>query len=55
MTTLAIAGTDVNATVIVPKRPIAKLEKAAARGSVTSSRAVAIADEFAPSVTPRVM
>jgi hypothetical protein len=48
-------GIDVNPTVIVPNSPIAKLEKAAARGSVTSNRAVAIADEFPPIVTPRVM
>lgn len=48
-------GTLVRATVIVPSRPILKLEKAAALGSVVSNKAVATAEEFAPSVTPRVM
>lgn len=48
-------GTEVIATVIVPNKPIARLENAAARGSVTRSKAVAKADEFPPSVTPRVM
>jgi len=48
-------GTEVKATVIVPSRPILRLENAAARGSVVSSRAVATADEFAPRVIPRVM
>lgn len=47
-------GIEVKATVIVPKRLIDKLDKAAARGSDTSRRAVAIAEEFPPSVTPRV-
>lgn len=51
----ASTGTEVKATVIVPNSPMARLEKAAARGSVTSSNAVAIADEFPPSVTPLVM
>jgi hypothetical protein len=45
---------DVKATVMVPKRLIDKLDKAAARGSDTRRRAVAIAEEFPPSVTPRV-
>lgn len=49
-----IGGTDVNATVIVPNKPILKLDSAAARGSETSKTAVAIADEFPPSVTPLV-
>lgn len=48
-------GTLVKATVIVPKSPILKLEKAAARGSVVRSNAVATAEEFAPRVTPRVI
>lgn len=48
-------GTEVRATVIVPSNPMLKLEKAAARGSVVKSSAVATADEFAPSVIPRVM
>lgn len=52
---LTSGGTLVNATVIVPSKPILRLENAAARGSVVSSNAVATADEFAPSVTPRVM
>jgi hypothetical protein len=47
-------GIEVRATVIVPKRLIDKLDKAAARGSDTSRRAVAIAEEFPPNVTPRV-
>jgi len=45
----------VRATVIVPNKPMLKLEKAAALGSVVKSSAVATADEFAPSATPRVM
>ena len=49
-----MGGMDVNSTVIVPKSPIERLDSAAARGSVFSRSAVAIADEFAPSVTPRV-
>lgn len=51
----ATAGTEVKATVIVPKSPMARLEKAAALGSVTRSKAVAMAEELPPSVTPRVM
>jgi hypothetical protein len=34
---------------------MAKLENAAARGSVTRSSAVAIAEELPPNVTPLVM
>ena len=49
-----IGGIEVKSTVTVPKRPIDRLDNAAARGSVFSRRAVAMADEFAPSVTPRV-
>jgi hypothetical protein len=49
-----IGGTEVKASVIIPKSVIDKLDRAAARGSVTRSRAVAIADELPPSVTPRV-
>ena len=53
-TARAIGGTDVRATMIAPKRPIDKLESAAALGSVTSSRAVARAEELPPNVTPLV-
>lgn len=49
-----IGGTEVNATVMSPKRAMERLESAAARGSDTSNNAVAIAELFAPSVTPRV-
>jgi hypothetical protein len=48
-------GTLVRATVIVPNNPMLRLEKAAARGSVVKSSAVATAEEFAPKVIPRVM
>lgn len=48
-------GTLVKATVMVPNRPILKLENAAALGSVVNSKAVATAEEFAPRVTPRVI
>lgn len=51
----AKAGTEVIATVIVPNKPMARLENAAARGSVTRSKAVAMAEEFPPRVTPLVM
>jgi hypothetical protein len=50
-----MVGIDVKATVIVPNSPMLRLENAAALGSVTRSNAVAIAEEFPPSVTPRVM
>lgn len=50
----AIGGIDVNNTVTVPKRLIDKLDKAAARGSVLNSKAVAMALELTPSVTPLV-
>lgn len=53
-TVFAMGGIDVNITVIVPKRLIDKLDKAAALGSDRNSRAVATAEEFAPRVTPRV-
>lgn len=49
-----IGGTEVNATVISPKSAMDREESAAARGSDTNSKAVAIAEEFPPSVTPRV-
>lgn len=49
-----IGGTDVNPNVIIPNKLIDKLERAAARGSDNSRRAVAIALEFAPRVTPLV-
>lgn len=51
----ATAGTEVNATVTVPNNPMARLENAAALGSVTRSKAVAMADELPPNVTPRVI
>lgn len=54
-TTDTTGGIEENATVIVPNKPSARLENAAARGSVTSSNAVAMADELPPSVTPCVM
>jgi hypothetical protein len=54
-TIVTIAGTDENATVMVPNRPKAKLEKAAALGSVTNNKAVAIAEEFVPRDIPLVM
>lgn len=53
--TLAMGGMDVNKTVMVPNKLIDKLDSAAARGSVRKRRAVAMAEELAPSVTPRVM
>jgi hypothetical protein len=48
-------GTLVRATVIVPSSPILRLEKAAARGSVVKSNAVATAELLAPKVIPRVI
>lgn len=54
-TILTTGGTDVNATVTVPKILMDRLENAAARGSEKRRRAVAMAEEFAPRVTPRVM
>jgi len=53
-TALTIGGTEVSASVIIPKRLIDKLDSAAALGSVTNNNAVAIADEFPPNVTPLV-
>ncbi|RBQ70488.1 hypothetical protein VDGD_21511 [Verticillium dahliae] len=53
-TTPAIGGMDVSNTVMVPNKLMLRLDSAAARGSVLSSTAVAIADELAPSVTPLV-
>jgi hypothetical protein len=47
-------GKDVKSTVMVPNRLMVRLDSAAARGSVLSSKTVAIADAFAPSVTPRL-
>jgi hypothetical protein len=52
--TVTMGGIEVNKTVIAPNKLIDKLDRAAARGSVFKSKAVAIADEFAPNVTPRV-
>lgn len=54
-TILTIGGTDINATVTVPKRLMDRLENAAARESETRRRALAMAEEFAPRVTPRVI
>lgn len=54
ITTLTIGGTDVRATMTVPKRLIDKLDSAAALGSETSSKAVAMAEELPPRATPRV-
>jgi hypothetical protein len=51
---LTIGGTEVSAKVIIPNKLIERLDRAAALGSETSNSAVAIADEFAPSVTPLV-
>lgn len=53
-TTLTTAGTEVSATVAVPKRLMDKLDNAAALGSVARSKAVAMAEELPPRVTPRV-
>ena len=52
---LTISGTDINATVTVPKGLMDRLENAAAREPETRRRVVAMAEEFAPRVTPRVM
>lgn len=49
-----IGGTVVNARVIIPNRLIERLLSAAALGSATNKSAVAMADEFAPRVTPLV-
>lgn len=53
-TIATMGGMDVNRTVMVPNRLMLRLDSAAARGSVRRSRAVAMADELAPRVTPRV-
>lgn len=52
--TAVIGGIDVNKTVTVPNRLMARIESAAARGSVRRRSADAMAEELAPSVTPRV-
>jgi len=49
-----IGGTEVKARVMIPNKLIDRLDSAAALGSETSSNAVAIAEELAPSVTPLV-
>ena len=49
-----MGGTEVNANMMIPNKLIERLDNAAARGSDVKRRAVAIADEFPPSVTPRV-
>jgi hypothetical protein len=49
-----IGGTEVNANVIIPNKLMDKLDNAAARGSDTNRRAVAMADELAPNATPLV-
>jgi hypothetical protein len=54
LTAAATGGIEVKSTVTVPKRIIDKLESAAARGSVLSSSAVAMALELMPRVMPRV-
>ena len=54
-TNLTIGGTDINSTVTVPKRLMYRFENAAARETETKRMAVAMAEEFAPRVTPRVM
>jgi len=51
---LTIGGTLVSASVMMPKRLMLRLLSAAARGSLTRRRAVAIAEEFPPNVTPLV-
>lgn len=43
-TIFTTGGMDVNATITVPKRPIERLDNAAALGSELSNIAVAIAD-----------
>lgn len=53
-TVLTTGGTEVKATVRSPNKAIERLESAAARGSETSNRAVAIAEELEPRATPRV-
>jgi hypothetical protein len=52
---VTIGGTEVNATVMIPKRAMDSDDNAAALGSETNSNAVAIAEELAPSVTPLVI
>jgi hypothetical protein len=54
LTRVAAGGIDVNNTVTVPNSVMDKLDNAAARGSVLSNNAVAIALELTPSVTPLV-
>lgn len=49
-----IGGTEVSARVMIPNKLIDRLDNAAALGSETSKSAVAIAEEFAPKVTPLV-
>jgi len=51
---LTTGGTELSERVMMPNRDIERLESAAARGSVTKSNAVAMADEFPPKVTPLV-
>ena len=54
-TTLTTGPTLLNPTITVPNKPKLKLENAAALGSVTSNKAVAIALLFPPNVTPLVI
>ena len=49
-----IGGTEVSARVMIPNKLMLRLDNAAALGSETKSSAVAIAEEFAPNVTPLV-
>lgn len=53
-TTRTTTGTLVNPTMTVPNSDMLRLLSAAARGSRTSSNAVAIALPLVPMVTPRV-
>ncbi len=53
-TRVAAGGIEVNSTVTVPNSVMDRLDSAAARGSVLSSSAVAMALELTPSVTPLV-
>lgn len=54
LTNVAAGGIEVKSTVMVPKRLMDRLDRAAARGSVRRSTAVPMALELMPWVTPRV-
>jgi hypothetical protein len=49
-----MTGTDVNASVMIPKRLMLRLDKAAALGSDCNRTAVTMAEELPPRVTPLV-